>query len=295
MIHSMTGFGQAGGTACGFHVLIDLKSVNHRYCEIVVRMPREWTVLEDRFKKMIQSLVKRGRVDVFVTIEREGNSARTVEVNWPLVDGLLQAAEQLSARYSFQDALALKDLLRVPEVIRIEENDPEDASGEMEDLLMECLQDALNQLIEMRETEGKHLYIDLEERAAFLESLYEDMLRTAPRVVEEHREKLMYRIRDMLADSLNFDEARFAMEVALMADRSNIEEELTRLRSHFRQFRQLLQTEDPVGRKLDFLIQEMNREVNTIGSKANHSVLVAKVIEMKAELEKMREQVQNIE
>ncbi|MEB3101246.1 YicC/YloC family endoribonuclease [Ferviditalea candida] len=295
MIHSMTGFGQAGGTACGFHVLIDLKSVNHRYCEIMVRMPREWAALEERFKKSIQSLVKRGRVDVFVTVEREVDASRTVEVNWPLVDGLLKAAEQLSARYSFQDTLSLKDLLSVPEVIRIDENDPEDSSDEMEDLLMKCLQDALNQLIEMRETEGKHLFIDLEERITVLESLYEDMMRTAPRVVEEYRDKLMHRIRDVLADSAAFDETRFAMEVALMADRSNIEEELTRLRSHFRQFRQLLLAADPVGRKLDFLIQEMNREVNTIGSKANHSGLAAKVIEMKAEMEKIREQVQNIE
>ncbi|MCR8641719.1 YicC family protein [Paenibacillus sp. N1-5-1-14] len=294
MIRSMTGFGQAKLSAGGYTVFIDVKSVNHRYCEVSVRLPKDWAMFEEPMRKLTTSFVKRGRIDLFVTIERAAGSAKSVSVNWDLADGFMQASEQLKQRYNIANSVSLTDVLHLPGIMEMKEERDEQVA-EMEETLITCLREALQSLLFMREREGQFLTRDLEDRLSRLENMHQEGSSFAPHVVTEYAVKLRQRVQDLVGDAGLVDESRLATEIALFADRCSIEEELTRLSCHFEHFRSLLQSAEPIGRKLDFLIQEMNREVNTIGSKANHAELAEKVINMKAELEKMREQIQNIE
>lgn len=295
MIRSMTGFGQASRMVAGYRVQIDMKSVNHRYSEVVVRLPREWLALEEPLKKTVQQTIKRGRVDVFVAIERETARGKTVRVDWELVEGIRQAAEQLAARLQLKDSLGIHHILQIPDVVSFADQQLE-ADETIVKQFQECAEEAALRLTAMREAEGRHLREDIWQRIDVLEAERAEMKRLAPLVTEEYAQKLRQRIQSLLsAQSAPVDEQRLAMEVAVFADRASIDEELTRLDSHFRQCRLLLDSGEPAGRKLDFLVQEMNREVNTIGSKANHVELTNRVVLMKAELEKIREQVQNVE
>ncbi|MFE5319680.1 YicC/YloC family endoribonuclease [Paenibacillus sp. NPDC056579] len=293
MVRSMTGFGQASRSIAGYTVQIDVKSVNHRYCEVQVRMPREWLKYEDLLKRAVQQEIKRGRIDVFVTVEKQTDAAGSMEIDWPLADAYRQAAEQLKVRFGLEGSLTVQDFLRIPELITMRETAaiPDE---EAEQVWKACINDALKQLIRMRESEGGHLAADTTQRVETMASLLEQARILCPQSVQEYALKLRSRIQELIQQPV-IDEVRLATEVAIFADRANVDEELTRLQSHFQQCRQLLQSAEPIGRKFDFLVQEMNREVNTIGSKANHAGLTALVVEMKAELEKMREQIQNIE
>ncbi|MCD1257909.1 YicC family protein [Paenibacillus athensensis] len=295
MLCSMTGFGQASRSFAGYKVFIDIKSVNHRYSEVSFRMPREWAGLEDGLRKAVLKTVKRGRVDVFVTVERDILSSKSVSVDWALAEGYMQAAGQLRERYGFGQTPSLQDLLALPNLI-VQSEERTDADEEMlAQELGSCLAGALDGLSAMRRREGEYLAGDLRQRLAALERLHGELAELAPQVVTELAARLEARVQSLLREPGALDPQRLAAEVALLADRSNVDEELTRLSSHFAQLAGLLADEEPVGRKLDFLIQEMNREANTIGSKSNHAELTARVIELKAELEKMREQIQNIE
>ncbi|WP_028595739.1 YicC/YloC family endoribonuclease [Paenibacillus assamensis] len=294
MVYSMTGYGQAARELGGYKINIEMKSVNHRYSDIVLRMPREWAGSEDRLRRLVAQHVSRGRIDVYVNKERTSESAFEAECNMGVVDAYVQAGEQLKQLYGLEGSLLVNDLLRLPDVMNVREK----ATWSDEQLiavLEDGFTEALNGLCQMREIEGRHLADDTLERLSRLESLHTEMIQWAPSVVEEYRSKLKQRLEQLLEQSAAFDESRFGMEVAIFAERSNIDEELTRLKSHFTQFRQLLSSGEPIGRKLDFLVQEMNRETNTIGSKANHLELVNRVVDMKAELEKIREQAANIE
>lgn len=293
MIRSMTGFGQAGRTINDYTIQVDIKSVNHRYQETMIRMPREWLHLEDKLKKLIQSKINRGRLDVFITMERDKPSDTQVELNWSLAEGYQQAAEQLRDRFNLEDRLNVKDILLFPDVVSFR-NVQSESNEWMEEQLVDCTKHALQQLIHMREVEGNHLYKDISERLQVLETYRQDVLHKVPAANKEYRIKLRQRVQEMVSDAA-YDENRLTMEVAMMAERANIDEELTRLFSHFQQCGQLLESNAAAGRKLDFLIQEINREVNTIGSKSNYTDLVNGVVDMKAELEKIREQVQNVE
>ncbi|SDD98670.1 TIGR00255 family protein [Paenibacillus sp. UNCCL117] len=293
MVTSMTGFGQAERSFAGFRLQIDLKSVNHRYCEVAVRMPREFGRYESTVKQAIQQHVKRGRVDVFVTVERDPGAAPVLEVDWTLAGSYRQAADSLRAKLALSGELTLHDLLALPGIVAFRDKpDVDDEALEAE--LAACAAEAAIRLAAMRNQEGAALQEDLSARLLLLDQLLEQAGRLAPQVVKDYAAKLKLRIREML-EQPEPDEARLALEVALLADRSSIDEELTRLKSHLGQFSRTLEEREPVGRKLDFLVQEMNREVNTIGSKANHAELAGIVLGMKAELEKVREQIQNIE
>lgn len=294
MIRSMTGFGQALRSFNGYTIQMDMKSVNHRYHEIMVRMPREWMKLEERLKKLIQIAVKRGRVDVFVTIEQDPSLQASFEINWSLLDGYVQAANAINERYALESTVKPIELLNLPDALRFNDQAALDEDAFAQEF-MECAEEALAMLMNMRETEGRHLLADLQERLLEIERLHLAMVEASPAAVMQYQTKLRSRIHELLDDPSAFDETRFAMEVALMADRTNVDEELTRLASHIEQTRQTLQSSGPIGRKLDFIVQEMNREANTIGSKSNDTSLSQYVVEMKAELEKIREQIQNIE
>jgi uncharacterized protein (TIGR00255 family) len=290
----MTGYGQAVRQNGHLRIQIAMKSVNHRYGEIVFRMPREWLVFEDRLRRLVGERVQRGRVEVFVQAERTGESPAAITVDWTLADAYRQAAEQLSERFSLSGGLTLADLLAVPGIVSV--RGELDAGEETASMLAEAVSEALAELCRMRETEGASLEADLRQRLTVLDGLTSEAARLAPASVAQMRARLRQRMLDLLADSgVSLDENRLSMETAIMAERSNIDEELTRIRSHLAQFADMLASAGPIGRKLDFLIQELNREINTIGSKSAQTELAVIVVEMKAELEKMREQVQNIE
>lgn len=295
MSHSMTGYGNSARRCGGYLIQIEAKSVNHRYCEVVVRMPREWTCYEDGLKRLVQRYIKRGRIDVYINKEQEQAGTLPFVLNTGLVESYLRAAEELRERYSLEGSLSAGELLSLPDMLIAPDWSSQEARNEepWEATLLDGLEEAMINLVTMRKQEGEHLRKDLEERFNRLEELQAELTVLAPEVVLEYRAKLRGRLNELLDGAV--DEHRFAMEVAVFADRSNIDEELIRLASHFSQCRELLGSTEPIGRKLDFLIQEMNRETNTIGSKANHLALVNRVVEMKAELEKIREQAANLE
>lgn len=292
MIRSMTGFGQAERSVQGWRIRMDMRSVNHRFREISVRMPREWLHLEEPLKKRVENKVKRGRIDVFVTIERDPSAGGLLELDWALIEGYIEAAGQIAERTGLKGLGSVSELLGVPGLVRMNEPEPDEGA---QAAMMACADEALDQLAAMRLAEGENLKADLVQRIHTIEQLHREMEALYPQSLDQYRAKLRERIAELLGDAGAFDEQRFAMEVAVMAERTNIDEELTRLRSHLDQFRNALESDEPVGRKLDFLIQEMNREVNTIGAKSTDNRLIQQVVDVKAELEKIREQVQNIE
>jgi len=289
----MTGFGQASRAFNDYLIQIEIKSVNHRYLEMTVRLPREWARLEEAVKLKLRGFLQRGKVDAFVSIVHQKSGNNEVELDWSLAEAYYNAAQQLRTRFGLPDTLTIQDFLQIPELIKlgdsIKENDPL-----VQEQVLICLEHALVEMQAMRQTEGNHLQNDLAARLTGLQTIHQSMHYLAPKVIEQYRQKLRIRIQAVM-EGISFDEQKLIQEVMYHADRTNIDEELTRLDSHFQQFKHLLQVGEPVGRKLDFLLQEMNREVNTIGSKANDSDLINDVVEMKAELEKMREQVQNIQ
>ncbi|MNW40002.1 hypothetical protein D3C74_171050 [compost metagenome] len=293
--HSMTGYGSSAKRYGGYILQFEIKSVNHRYSEIVIRMPREWTCYEDGLRRLVQRHVKRGRIDVYISKERDDESSLPFVVNSSVVEAYLHAAGELSQKYGIESSLSAKDLLSLPDALISPDpiSDGDATSDEWESVLTEGLGEALEGLLQMRKQEGLHLVSDLEQRLFKLQEIHSELVSHAPMVVEDYRNRLKIRLAELLEGA--FDEQRFAMEVAVFGDRSNIDEELIRLKSHFEQCRGLIKSSEPIGRKLDFLIQEMNRETNTIGSKANHLALVNRVVEMKAELEKIREQAANLE
>ncbi|MDO7905255.1 YicC/YloC family endoribonuclease [Paenibacillus sp. JX-17] len=295
MSFSMTGYGQAVLHYGGYKVQFEIKSVNHRYCEVMLRIPREWTRFEDGLRKTVQRQVKRGRVDVFISKEVDLQQGQSAVLNEALVQAYLKAGDKLRTDHGVQGQLTVADLLSLPDILHPPDGGvPEEEMEAWETVLQQGLTTALEGMLDMRRREGRHLAEDLGQRLQKLEQILAEMTVLAPTVVQDYRNKLRQRLNEM-QDSFTIDEHRLGMEIALFADRCNIDEELTRLQSHFAQCSGLLTSSEPIGRKLDFLIQEMNREVNTVGSKANHLVLVNLVVDMKAELEKIREQAANIE
>ena len=291
MVMSMTGFGRSKIKSADCAVIVEMKSVNHRFSEFQIRMPRQLIKIEDKIKKELSKYIQRGRVELFVTIEGDGLTHRTLHVDWQLMDEFVGLMEQVANKYEFPGKPDLKDLLQRPDFITIEESEEENSS--LEKLVLEAVISAAARLYDMRRAEGLELKKDLLALLSDLEQRLSQIKMRAPIVVEAYSQRLERRIKEMATGVFNED--RLATEVAVFADKSDIHEECIRLESHIHQFRQALDHEGPVGRKLDFMIQEMNREVNTIGSKANDSIISSGVVELKTSLEKMREQVQNIE
>ncbi|MNO15884.1 hypothetical protein D3C76_55540 [compost metagenome] len=293
---SMTGYGQSSLQFGGYKITFEVKSVNNRYCEVVLRMPRDWTIYEDMLRRQVQAHIKRGRVDVIINREHAEEADSTQMLNRSAVRSYLKSAQQLSDEFGIKGELQLRDILSMPGVMEFKEDVHALASSqEFKDTLEQGLNGSLEALMEMRAREGAFLAADLLGRLNHLEELHAEMAGLAPVVVSEYREKLRQRLTLLNDGTFPFEEHKFGMEIAIFADRCNIDEELTRLYSHFEQCKALLNSSEPAGRKLDFLIQEMNRETNTIGSKCNHLTLVNLTLDMKAELEKIREQAANLE
>lgn len=292
MIRSMTGYGRAQNTIDGFTVTVEIKSVNSRYLEFNPRVYRAYAFLEDKLKSYVQTVISRGKVDCYVQIENENDNAVTVRLNKPLADGYYNALKELGSLYSIDRDISINRLASFPDVFTVRK-EPED-----EDKVWACvktvLERACNNFVHMRETEGEKLKKDILLKADHIISLVEKVEQRSPETVKEYNEKLASRIREIIG-SVNIDEQRLLTEAAVYADKIAVDEETVRLRSHVSQLRQMLSGDEPIGRKLDFLVQEINRESNTIGSKAQDVDIAKIVIELKADVEKIREQVQNIE
>lgn len=292
MANSMTGFGRANVLKDGREMTVELKSVNHRYLDLGFRMPRHISFLEDEIRRVLTEKLTRGHVDVFVTYRNTRNDAKQVVVDPALLEAYLAAAGECAVKYGLRNDLSVVNALRFPDVVDVVE------AEEDRDAVIALADDALiaacDELIGMRRIEGERLSADLLARLDSVLAIRAAIAERAPFVVQDYRARLNERIAAVLAET-EVDTARLATEVALFADRANIDEELVRLKSHVAAARELLENGVAVGRKMDFIVQEMNREFNTIGSKANDKEITALVIEGKAEIEKIREQVQNLE
>lgn len=291
-MRSMTGYGRGESEGGALKIVVEVKAVNHRYSEITIKQPRMFLALEDKMKKVIGEYIERGKVDVFVRTQQLADGETPVQVDFKRAQAyhraLLQLAEDLQVAYTADPYR----LLTLPEVIRKEEEEPDGKA--LWPLMEQALRQALEQHVAMREQEGAHIDRNLREKVAGLQQLTAQVARRSPLVLAEYKARLEARIAELL-DNTAVDAERLAQEVAYFAEKSCIDEELVRLQSHFAQFYTIADQPGSIGRKLDFLIQEMNRETNTIGSKANDLETGRLVVEMKSELEKVREQVQNIE
>lgn len=292
MALSMTGFGRGEYSNSFYKVRVEIRSVNHRYLDLSFRIPRAYLILEDKLRTVLNESLSRGKVDVTVTIEPSLESEKKVDVDWGLADGYVNAINAIKERYGLAGELSLESLLTMSDVIRPAENEQD------LEVLWEAVRPALTEAIEAllatRKREGAAMAADIDNRLTAISALTAQMTERAPVVIEAYRSRLEKRLAELTLDVMA-DPARIATEVALFADRSNIDEELTRLQSHLSQARDLLKSKESIGRRFDFLLQELNRESNTIGSKANDLALSNIVIEVKSELEKIREQIQNIE
>lgn len=292
MIRSMTGFGRGNSEKDGKSFTIEIKSVNHRYFETNIRMPRVLIAFEDKIRKIIGEKVKRGKLDVFVTQGNYDKEDVEAYLNEKLAQSYMNCFRVLKDKYGLNDDISVGTIARLPEVITLKQKE-EDVSETFEQIEV-SLTKALEALLFMREREGKKLLEDVIIKCDLINELVQRVKERAPFVVCEYKAKLTQRL-NALHKEVDFDENRVAMEIAIFADKVGIDEEIVRLNSHINQMRETLIIDEPIGRKLDFIIQEMNRETNTIASKANDLEILNTVISMKSEIEKIREQIQNIE
>lgn len=291
MPQSMTGYGRCTLAQDGREVTIELKSVNHRFLDLAFRMPRSFAFLENDMRTRISNKLARGHVDIFVTYKNSRDDARKVTLDSALLGEYLTTLRQGGIDHMLDDNLRLRDVLSMQDVLTVEEADEDQQA--LSALTLSALDTALDSLCAMRRREGEAMRGDVETRLDTLERTAHAIDERAPQWLEEYRQRLRARIEEIC--QMQLDEARLTQEVALVADKAAVDEETVRLRSHIAQMRDLLKQSEPAGRKLDFLVQEMNREVNTTGSKSSDLILTGMVVDAKAELEKIREQIQNIE
>lgn len=288
----MTGYGKGQTAHNGRQVTIEVKAVNHRFLDLNLKLPKGFLFLDDLIRKTLSKVISRGHLDVYVTYDNQSEDKGSYICNNQLGKDFYFLGELLSREIGIENDLTISSIMKAPDVL--ERVMPEENEEELKNLVVLSLASALTSLEEMRIAEGDEIKKDLALKLDILKKTRDEIESLSPKVTVDYKEKLTARISEYLAMP-ELDEQRIATEVALFADRSAIDEELTRLKSHFKQFDDLLVSEDPVGRKLDFLLQEINRETNTIGSKANFIEITNLVLKMKNEIEKIREQVQNIE
>jgi len=292
MIKSMTGYGGAKGASGKIDITVEIKSVNNRYHDCTIKIPRVFVSFEESLKSIVQGHISRGKVDVFVTIDSSKSDDVEIRLNRPLAEAYLSTLRAMKSEYGLGGDLSALDLARFPDVLQAEKREA-DAEQLCADISA-VLEDALAGFDEMRAREGERLCNDIFARLDAIEKLTVMAEEISPRSVAEYRKKLEARMQEIL-QTAGIDEARILTEAAIFADRVSINEETVRLRSHIAQLRDMLHSGEPVGRKIDFLVQEFNREANTIGSKGNDAELSRLVVDLKAEIEKIREQAQNIE
>lgn len=292
MPKSMTGYGRASKSFESYEITVELRSVNHRFFEFSARIPRQYSFLEDKLKSLFASKINRGKVEAYVSINCIDGSDAVVEVNTSLADNYISALRKANEQLGLKDDLTLSKLFRMSDVFTVQKVESDE--NELWELVSATALEALDSFIAMRAVEGERLKNDILSKLDYIEETVEKIETRSPDVTKEYRAKLYSRLCDVLGDK-NIDESRILTEAAIFADKTAVDEETVRLRSHISQYRDLLSLDEPIGKKLDFLIQEMNREVNTTGSKCSDLTITRMVVDLKSTIEKIREQIQNIE
>lgn len=292
MIKSMTGFGRAEQIIDGRDIIVEIRSVNHRYYEFSARVPRAYGYIEEKLKSFLNGRISRGKVEVSVSIAAVEVADTLIEINKAVAKGYVDALRSVGEELGLADDLTLSQLVRLPDIFTVRKT--ADDEEQIWNSVKTVADEAVSKFISMREAEGLKMKEDVLERADIIERLVDEVERLSPISAENYRSKLYSRLCEVLADK-NIDEQRIVTEAAIFADKTAVAEETVRLKSHIRQLRDMLALDEPVGRKLDFLIQEFNREANTIGSKAQDIAVTKIVVDLKSEIEKIREQIQNIE
>ena len=292
MIKSMTGYGRSQQVIDGRDIVVEIRSVNHRYFEFSARVPRAYGYIEEKLKSFLQGSISRGKVDVGVTIFNVEGKDALIEVNKSIAQGYVSALRKANEELGLEDDITLSRIMRLPDIFNVvkAEEDEEAVWNSVKTVAAE----AVENFVAMRKAEGAKMTEDISSRLGYIEELVGNVEKRSPEITRLYRERLYNKIKDILEDK-NVDEQRILTEAAVFSEKTAVDEETVRLRSHIHQFRTLLESDEPVGRKLDFLIQEFNRESNTIGSKAQDIEVTRTVVELKSEIEKIREQIQNIE
>ncbi|NLO89320.1 MAG: YicC family protein [Clostridia bacterium] len=293
MLRSMTGYGRSQYDNLDYKITVEMKTVNSRFLEINVRLPKKYSFLEKNFKEVVQREIHRGRVEAWIGIEETGGSGYKVKVDKELAMDYYKSLKELANFLDISPQISIYELSRLEGVLSLEEPAPD--QEEIWKYVLIPLEEALLQLVEMRRKEGANLKADLEKRNDNILNMIEEIEKKHPEVVKSYEDKLYQRIKEITGNQIEVDENRLLTEVAVFAEKIDISEEITRLKSHVEQIRENLNKAEPVGRKLDFILQEMHREINTISSKSQDSTISYYVVEVKGEIEKMREQVQNVE
>ncbi len=292
MLKSMTGYGRQEAVTGGKKIQVEIKSVNHRFSDYSIKVPRHLGFLEDKMRGYISEQVTRGKIDVFVTVENYDEADRDIILNEELAKNYIEVLRELRDKFDLRDDISVSSVSRYSDIFKTERR--EEDQEEIWQLVKTVAADALEGFLAMRSREGERIEKDLRERIEYMKELAQKVDERSPQVVAEYKEKLYTKIKELLEDR-EIDETRILTEVAIFADKVAVNEETVRLTSHFEEFNRILDSGEPAGRKLDFLIQEINREVNTIGSKANDLETAKIVVTLKGEIEKLREQIQNIE
>ncbi|MDE5984219.1 MAG: YicC family protein [Eubacterium sp.] len=292
MVKSMTGFGRAVKELDGYVISVELKSVNHRYFEFYSRCPRQYGFIDEKIKSFVNSRVSRGKIECYVGIDALNTESADVAVNNTLASAYVKALREIAQTYELKEDFGASTISRFQDVLVVRK--AEEDEDKIWSLVQEVAAEAIDKFIEMRSVEGKKMYDDVYSRSQFIIDCVGYIEERSPQTVKDYNDKLIARVHDLLGD-VSLDESRIMQEVAIYADKVAVAEETVRLRSHIEQLREFLASDEPIGRKMDFLVQEINRETNTIGSKCNDVDVARKVVDMKAEIEKIREQIQNIE
>ena len=292
MVKSMTGFGRAVREIDGYIITVEIKSVNHRYFEFYSRCPRQYGFIDEKIKSFVNSKVSRGKIECYVGIEALNNDSADVVVNNTLASAYVKALSEIAQNYDLKIDFGASTISRFQDVLVVRKN--EEDEEKIWNMVKEVADEAVSKFIEMRSVEGKKMYDDIYSRTEFILDCVSFIEERSPQTVKEYNEKLIARVHEIIGDA-TLDEARIIQEVAVYADKVAVAEETVRLRSHIEQLREFLTSDEAVGRKMDFLVQEINREINTTGSKCCDVEIARKVVDLKAEVEKIREQIQNIE
>lgn len=292
MLRSMTGYGRSQKVLNGRDILVEIRSVNHRYYEYSSRIPRVYSYIDEKLKALLKNSISRGKVEVAVTVNNIEGKDSVIRINKCAADGYIAALREVSEELNLTDDLKLSNLIRLPDIFNVQKapDDEEQIWADISDVASE----ALEKFVSMRITEGDRLKNDVIEKAQSIEKMVAEVEKISPITVENYRNKLYTKLSEIL-ENKDFDQQRILTEAAVFAEKIAVDEETVRLRSHIDQLKSMLNSSEAVGRKLDFIVQEMNREVNTIGSKAQDLNITKIVVDMKAEIEKIREQIQNIE
>ena len=293
MAISMTGFGRGEYKDDNYYFLVETKTINHKYCDINIRLPRKIAFLEDKIRNLVKTYIKRGRVDLYIKLDLLGSEDVNLKFDEKLAEEYMNILNQIKEKFVLLDDISVMNIAKYPDIIKTEEKEEDEEL--LWGMLKYAIEESLSKLVDMRKEEGTKMADDVIMRCDLLKNYLDDVEKYSDTVVIDYKEKLNTRINEILENPSLVDENRLAQEVAIYADKSSITEELVRFKSHIDQLKKTVKKDDSVGRKIDFLIQEINRETNTIGSKSSSINITNLVVEIKSELEKIREQIQNIE